>query len=168
MVELLVTTLIIGILAAVGVASYDKAVLYSRASEIKNLVRSLATAQTAYFLESNAYPDSFEALDINLSLTPYTGSDEVVAGVAKADVVTKDNKFVLILNKRGDGWVASAAAYIGDGLMQHTGFMIVHSDPENQFPIGELLCVSTSDACVELFEAKKIGTKDGFNVFRLE
>jgi len=168
LVELLVTVLIIGILAAVAVTQYDKAVILVRASEIKTLVRAMAKAQDAYYMENEAYPDSFDELAIDVPLATYTGSDEIVARVAKTDVRAKEDRIVVFLNKReSDGWTASAGAYIGEGPLQHTGFMIVHNPATTNFPVGELLCVSTADGCAQLFDGTKIGVIDDFNVYTL-
>ncbi len=69
LIELLVVVLIIGILAAVAVPQYQKAVWKSRASELEQQVRALATAQEVYFLANGTYPSSFAELDIDSSLS---------------------------------------------------------------------------------------------------
>ena len=64
LIELLVVVLIIGILAAVAVPQYQKAVLKSRFATIKDLTRSLAQAEEIYYLANSEYTHDFEALDV--------------------------------------------------------------------------------------------------------
>ncbi len=66
LIELLVVVLIIGILAAVAVPQYQKAVWKSRLARIKPLVQSIAQAEEAYYLANNEYTSNKTQLDIDL------------------------------------------------------------------------------------------------------
>ena len=66
LIELLVVVLIIGILAAVALPQYQKAVMKSRFTQAKIMARSLADAQEIYFLANGKYTMNFDALDISL------------------------------------------------------------------------------------------------------
>ncbi len=66
LIELLVVVLIIGILAAIAVPQYQKAVLKSRFSTIKNMARSLLEAEKVYYLANNTYTGFIDDLDISL------------------------------------------------------------------------------------------------------
>ncbi len=67
LIELLVVVLIIGILAAVAVPQYQKAVEKSKATQAFAIIRSIAAAQEAYYLANGTYANSFADLDVNMS-----------------------------------------------------------------------------------------------------
>ena len=66
LIELLVVVLIIGILAAVAVPQYQQAVAKSRYATLKNLTKSIITAEEIYYLANNQYTTKFEELDIDM------------------------------------------------------------------------------------------------------
>ena len=66
LIELLVVVLIIGILAAIALPQYQKAVMKARFTRLKPLVESLSTAQTEYYLANGTYSSDFESLAISL------------------------------------------------------------------------------------------------------
>ena len=67
LIELLVVVLIIGILAAVALPQYQKAVTKSRLSALKPMVSSLSQAAEIYYLANNAYPSSLDQMDLDFA-----------------------------------------------------------------------------------------------------
>ena len=64
LIELLVVVLIIGILAAVALPQYTRAVEKSRYAEADELLQNLYSAQQRYYLIHNRYSENFGKLDI--------------------------------------------------------------------------------------------------------
>ena len=65
LIELLVVVLIIGILAAMALPQYFKAVERSRMAEAVTLMDSVAKAQRRKFMQTNRYARNFEGLDVS-------------------------------------------------------------------------------------------------------
>ena len=73
-IELLVVVLIIGILAAVAVPQYKKAVAKSRATEAVNILKALQQAQMVYFLANNEYTDDLDELAVEVPAGSFKGN----------------------------------------------------------------------------------------------
>ena len=65
LIELLVVVLIIGILAAMALPQYFKAVERSRMAEAVTLMDSVVKAQRRKFMQKNRYAERFEGLDVS-------------------------------------------------------------------------------------------------------
>ena len=76
LIELLVVVLIIGILAAVAVPQYQKAVYKSKYAKLKYLTKSIVMAQEVYYLANSDYATKFEELDIDMPGNQLNTSDD--------------------------------------------------------------------------------------------
>ncbi len=64
LIELLVVVLIIGILAAVAVPQYQKAVAKARTTEALAMLKALVQAEEVYFLSNGEYTNDIQLLDV--------------------------------------------------------------------------------------------------------
>lgn len=70
LIELLVVVLVIGILAAVAMPQYERAVEKSRVSEAVARTRAIWTAQQAYLMSNGSYATDLADLDLTFTGTP--------------------------------------------------------------------------------------------------
>ncbi|WP_428049027.1 type IV pilin protein [Candidatus Avelusimicrobium caledoniensis] len=73
LIELLVVVLIIGILAAVALPQYQKAVEKARAATIFPLLKAVGEAQENYYLANGTYATSFDDLTVDI---PFNGTEK--------------------------------------------------------------------------------------------
>ena len=67
LIELLVVVLIIGILAAVALPQYEKAVMKSRAINAIQTAEAVVKASEAYYLANGEYSSNFDNLDVSFN-----------------------------------------------------------------------------------------------------
>ncbi|MGB2580049.1 type IV pilus assembly protein PilE [Elusimicrobium simillimum] len=65
LIELLVVVLIIGILAAIALPQYNKAVEKARLAEVLSTIKAYSTAMEEYHLANGTYPENWEDLTIS-------------------------------------------------------------------------------------------------------
>ncbi|MBR2081992.1 MAG: type II secretion system protein [Elusimicrobiaceae bacterium] len=134
LIELLVVVLIIGILAAVAVPQYQKAVWKSRSTELVVTARAIANAQEIYWLANGNYPMSFDELDLTLE-APSAGSNCSVSGTIK-----HNERYEFALSW-GNDWTNSLALF-NDGDYKCAGYLFVHQKPQNSIlPEKAMYCV---------------------------
>ena len=133
LIELLVVVLIIGILAAVAVPQYQKAVEKSKAAEGITLLKSVYGAFEHYYLANGVYPTSFTQLDVDVPGTQIT-SPEV------NDVYQVDEDWALVIFTEGSS-VAGVMAIRMRGTYAGAGFAIWHKYyAYAHIPFREIVC----------------------------
>lgn len=78
LIELLVVVLIIGILAAVALPQYKKAVWKSRAANLYTQVTPILSAIDRYYMVHDVWVTDFNDIDIDIPLESTTGTECVV------------------------------------------------------------------------------------------
>ena len=69
LIEMLVVVLIIGVLAAIAVPKYQRAVYKSQYNSLMEITNSIYQAEERFYLANSRYTDDLSALDINLPCT---------------------------------------------------------------------------------------------------
>ncbi len=72
LIELLMVVLIIGILAAIALPHYERAVQKTRFMQIVSAAKNIYDAQIRYYMANGSYADSFFDLDIEMQGTSVT------------------------------------------------------------------------------------------------
>ena len=152
LIELLVVVLIIGILAAVALPQYQKAVEKSRAVQAITLLKSVYNAAKAYQLANGEWPQSFDELTVEIPWTGTTNGVSVGAhhkqGKSNADWSIQ----ILNSNAEGKGVVVTRLS----GLYTGGSFRIYTVPGHPQYGPDELLCVEmVGGSVVTAYKFKK-------------
>jgi prepilin-type N-terminal cleavage/methylation domain-containing protein len=149
LIELLVVVLIIGILAAIALPQYEKSVWKSRAAQLSQLTRSLATAQEVYFLTHGSYPTNFDELDFSFDALPNKPSSSLSAGwgVPSSNAIRANDDMELIINNGGQAsdYYFSTGVFT-KGKFKSCGFLYTHDSNGQYAPAGKkrFYCVEYS------------------------
>ncbi|WP_428050726.1 type IV pilin protein [Candidatus Avelusimicrobium caledoniensis] len=172
LIELLVVVLIIGILSAVALPQYQKAVWKSRATQLLTTTRSLANAQEIYKMASGEYATAISELDIDFaSLTPRSTAT-LGTRVPSTDAVRGDNWTEIIINHSAN-YTLSTSFFIA-GPYRGTGFFFLHYDSDNVLD-KKIYCIERTDLnitegifCTKLFNAtNKVATKWSVRIYEM-
>ena len=153
LIELLVVVLIIGILSAIALPQYQKAVIKARASELQTLTRAAGTAQATYYMANGEFADSFDKLDIGFSLTP---ASELASAFHVDDVAVKGTDYGVGI----DVDFGMACSVFLSGPYAATGGFCVPGRGWNDVKQGELYCMEVVDGvdfCHKFYSGTYVG-----------
>jgi len=152
LIELLVVVLIIGILAATALPQYQKAVWKSRTTQLVTSVRSLATAQEAFYMANGSYATAFSEMDISFENFP-TMTSIGGPGISSTDAIRGTDYMELIVNNKNDA--VKSRGQFRTGPYKGGGFTFVHQ--MNASMNGHLYCTEiTSLVTPEGLFCKKV------------
>ena len=139
LIELLVVVLIIGILAAVALPQYQKAVSKSRTTEAIVTLKSIIDAEEVYYMANGAYTDDLSLLDVQVNPT--------------------GKYFKYSCNTGGDDVVRTCAAHpLQDNLPLYIEFHLLNEGPENYR--GKKWCVAKTSDSLQVGICKSYGPLD--------
>ena len=136
LIELLVVVLIIGILAAVALPQYQKAVEKSKATQAFAMIRTVAAAQEAYHMANGSYATTFDELAVDI---PWTGNVRVIAGASPISGARSNNDWSVQLYDEASG--TGISAFRISGPYAGAGFVYFLNKKEFNFPTHKLLCL---------------------------
>ena len=134
LIELLVVVLIIGILAAVALPQYQKAVEKSRATQAITLLKSIGEAGEVYHLANGEWPTNFEELSVEV---PNWSGRTAWTNLTPEDIRSNDD-WSLEIQQNSRQFFAMmwriSGKYAGAGFVYRW-----QDDPE--IPLNQVICV---------------------------
>ena len=153
LIELLVVVLIIGILSAIALPQYTKAVEKSRGTQALILLKALDQAQEAYHLANGTYANDFAELDVSV---PWSGSSTSVSNGQWSISLYNDNGTGYQANRIYATRLSGPYANCGFAIMYDTlpswGTKLICAEPKNRPTSG--------DWCQKLFSGTKLSGED--------
>ena len=145
LIELLVVVLIIGILAAMAMPQYFKAVERSRMAEAVTLMDSIVKAQRRKFMQTNRYARNFEGLDV--SPKGATGDRYFTKGDPESGAGGNGFWFELLFTRFQMGRVSASRMYNGDDLSDSVPYQYTL---ERYYQSDNISCVGLNPAGREI------------------
>jgi len=176
LIELLVVVLIIGILAAVALPQYQKAVEKSRATQALTILKSLVQAQDAYKMANGSYAKSFDELPVEMSWT----RTETWGNASIMDDTRSNGEWSLQLWFGGsDAVEGNSAIYLGrlKGKYQGAGFVYFFQNGYS-FPNQQILCAERrgngltfgqvqGSYCSQIWKGELVAQDSGLRMYKM-
>jgi type IV pilus assembly protein PilE len=121
LIEMLVVVLVIGILAAIALPQYRKAVLKARATEAIVLGATILRAEKIYYLINGEYTDDMNKLDIQVSSTKNVRIQMHNDGSPRVDLYLEDFWFCFYFSSGNAVCAARAGNTMGREICRTYG-----------------------------------------------
>ena len=140
LIELLVVVIIIGILAAIALPQYEKAVQRSKSAQAVTMLRSVYQAAEEYYMANGTWPQKFADLSVT---PPWTGTTKYYVGDDISDVLSDVNWSLQLINYTSSGQYHYFGFTIGalSGKYAGGGFAIWKDYPAVKMPRRQIVCV---------------------------
>ncbi len=143
LIELLVVVLIIGILAAVALPQYQKAVEKSRATQALTLLKSVGQAMESYHLASGEWATSFDELAIDI---PWTGNAAFIPAQSVQDTRSNNDWSLQLQHWEGNVYLIMGRT---TGKYKGAGFSMSFQSTNTQ----EIYCMERKASANFLFDS---------------
>ena len=155
LIELLVVVLIIGILAAVALPQYQKAVDKARLVQLIVFNKAIREAEERYYLANGSYTNDFNVLDVGFAATEESGHYWVVAdGTSFYLASNGTNQSVSATSPLLPGVsLRSVYAHAGQGIFRD-GRMLCYADKNNAR--ANRACQSIGTDCQSVDDTRNI------------
>ena len=135
LIELLVVVLIIGILAAIALPQYKKAVLKANFAQLQIFAKDIVRAEQMYYLMNGVYTMQFDKLDVEFP-------DNTVFTYENKQAKFGDYSFVLYIGSDGS-YMAVEAFYKGKiDYVYYFPWETKYCRSVNNYPLGISFCKS--------------------------
>ena len=166
LIEMLVVVLIIGILAAIALPQYRKAVERANAAEALPLLKAFCLSQQEYYVLHNTYARKFSDLDVSI---PWSGNTKWRNSSVMRDTISNDKWSLQIYSENG----FVDALYLGriSGKYKGSGFVtLLYNciiECAERIDNGIVLKGNEGDYCEKVFNATKYQEDWNIRVYKM-
>ncbi len=156
LIELLVVVLIIGILAAIALPQYQKAVEKSKSAQAVTMLKSIYQAALEYQLANGTWPTSFADLSVT---PPWTGATKWYTGADVKQALSNENWSLQLIYSPGYNGLTIgriSGKYIGGGFA-------IWNKYYSSLSVGTILCAekisaieTPGDFCQKVMQSEKL------------
>jgi prepilin-type N-terminal cleavage/methylation domain-containing protein len=168
LIEILVVVLIVGILAAIALPLYNNSLWRAKGAQMLTHVKSLATAQEAYYNVHGAYGKDFDDFDLTFDiLDTRPAASSVGPTVSSANAIRANDDYELIVNVSGS--FALSTVFLKRGPYRGAGFAQLHRNDtglNNRLIYcveGTIYNINQGDFCHKVMGYGEIPVKTAYN-----